>query len=56
MTAFAIEVSHHVRKQVMGIGMERPENLVLIVPREAAGKLAGKQGHQGRDGGSEPMQ
>jgi len=40
----AIEVSHHVRKQVMGNGMERPENLVLIVPREAVGILAGKKG------------
>lgn len=43
-TAIAIEVSHHVRKLVMGIGMERPENLVLIVSREAAEKLAGSKG------------
>jgi len=39
-TAIAIEVSHHLRKQVMGLPMERPENLVLIVPREAAGQVA----------------
>jgi len=44
VTSLAIEVSHHVRKQVMGNGMERPENLVLIVPREAAGILAGNKG------------
>ena len=44
LTAFAIEISHHVRKQVMGITMERPENLVLVVPREAAGKVAGSNG------------
>jgi hypothetical protein len=43
-TAIAIEVSHHLRKQVLGIAMERPENLVLIVPREAAGILAGNKG------------
>ena len=44
VTALAIEVSHHVRKQVMGIGMERPENVVLIVPREAAAQLAASKG------------
>jgi hypothetical protein len=44
VTALAIEVSHHVRKLVMGIGMERPENLVLIVPREAAAQLARSKG------------
>jgi len=43
-TAIAIEVSHHVRKQVMGNGMERPENLVLIVPREAAAQLTASKG------------
>jgi hypothetical protein len=44
VTALAIEVSHHVRKLVMGIGMERPENLVLIVPRDAAAQLASSKG------------
>ena len=44
LTAFAIEMSHHVRKQVIGITMERPENLVLIVPREIAGKVMGSNG------------
>ena len=44
LTAFAIEISHHVRKLVMGITMERPENLVLVVPREAAGRVAGSNG------------
>jgi len=43
VTALAIEISHHVRKQVMGLGMERPENLVLIVPRENAAQLAGSR-------------
>jgi hypothetical protein len=44
VTALAIEVSHHVRKLVMGIGMERPENLVLIVPREDTAQLAAIKG------------
>jgi hypothetical protein len=44
VSALAIEVSHHVRKLVMGMGMERPENLVLIVPREAAAQLAASKG------------
>jgi hypothetical protein len=39
LTAFAIEVSHHVRKQVLGVTMEHPENMALIVPRDVAGKL-----------------
>jgi hypothetical protein len=44
LTAFAIEISHHVRKLVMGITMERPENLVLVVPREAAEKVERSNG------------
>ncbi len=39
LNAFAIEVSHHVRKQVLGVTTERPENLALIIPRDVAGKL-----------------
>ncbi len=37
--AFAIEVSYHVRRRVMGIDTENPENLTLIVPREIAHHL-----------------
>jgi hypothetical protein len=37
--AFAIEVSHHVRKKVMGVDTEYPENLVIVVPRELASKV-----------------
>jgi hypothetical protein len=40
-SAFAIEVSHHVRKQVLGVTMEHAENLALIVPRDIASKLVG---------------
>lgn len=39
LNAFAIEVSHHVRKQVLGVTMEHPENMALIVPRDVASKL-----------------
>jgi hypothetical protein len=39
LTAFAIEISHHVRKQVMGVTMEKPENLALVVPRAVAAKV-----------------
>ncbi len=38
--AFAIEVSHHVRRRVMGSVMtENPENLTFILPRAAAHHL-----------------
>lgn len=40
-TAFAIEVSHHVRRRVMGgVEVENPENLTFILPRAAAHHLA----------------
>ncbi len=39
LTAFALEISQHVRKQVMGVTMERPENLALIIPRDVAAKI-----------------
>ncbi len=39
LNAFAIEVSHHVRKQVLGVTVEHAENLALIIPRDVAGKL-----------------
>lgn len=39
LNAFAVEVSHHVRKKVLGVAVERPENLAIIVPRDVAGKI-----------------
>jgi hypothetical protein len=36
---FAVEVSHHVRKKVMGVDTEYAENVVIVVPREVAAKL-----------------
>ena len=37
--AYAIEVSHHVRKKVLGVDTEGAENVALIIPREVAQKL-----------------
>ena len=40
LNSFAIEVAHHVRKKVLGVAVEHPENLALIVPLAAAEKVA----------------
>lgn len=37
---FAMEISHHVRGKAMGLKMERPENLVLVLPKAAAIRMA----------------
>jgi hypothetical protein len=36
---FAIEISHHVRKKVLGVSTENPENVAFILPRAAAQRL-----------------
>lgn len=36
---FAIEISHHVRKKVLGVSTENPENVAFILPRKAAERL-----------------
>ena len=36
---FAMEISHHIRGKSMGMNMERPENLVLVMPKDAALRL-----------------
>ncbi len=38
-SAFAVEVSHHVRQKVMGVSSERPENVTVIIPVAVAQKL-----------------
>ena len=38
-SAFAIEVSHHVRQKVMGVTSEQPENVTVIIPVLVAQKL-----------------
>jgi hypothetical protein len=36
---FAVEVSHHVRRKVMGLNSEYPENMVVVIPRELASRV-----------------
>lgn len=36
LQAFAFEISHHVRKKVLGVSSEGVENVVLILPKAAA--------------------
>jgi hypothetical protein len=40
---FAVEVSHHIMGKVMGVSMERPENLMVFLPRSGALKLVGSK-------------
>lgn len=36
---FAVEVSHHVRRKIMGMSSEYAENLVVVIPRELAARV-----------------
>ena len=38
-SAFAVEISHHVRQKVMGISAEMPENITVILPVAIAQKF-----------------
>lgn len=38
--AYAFEVAHHVRKKVLRVGTEGPENLMIFIPRPVAERLA----------------
>jgi hypothetical protein len=38
-SAFAIEVSHHVRQKVMGVSSEQPENVTIVIPIPVAQKF-----------------
>jgi hypothetical protein len=40
---YAIEVSHHIMGKVMGVEMERPENLMVFLPQQAAIRLVGSK-------------
>ena len=40
---YAIEISHHIMGKVMGVSMERPENLMVFLPRSSALKLVGSK-------------
>ena len=39
LQAFAFEISHHVRKRVLGVSSEGAENVVVILPKAAAQRL-----------------
>jgi hypothetical protein len=45
---FAMEVSHRVRGKAMGMNMERPENLVFVVPKSAATRLVNAKSESDR--------
>lgn len=38
-SAYALEISHHVRTKVLKVSTEGPENVVIVLPREAAHRL-----------------
>ena len=40
VTAYAIEISHHVRQEVLGVTVENLENLAVIIPKSMAEKAA----------------
>ena len=40
---YAIEVSHHIMGKVMGVGMERAENLMVFLPQRDAIRLVGSK-------------
>jgi hypothetical protein len=40
---YAVEISHHIMGKVMGVSMERPENLMVFLPQAAALRLLGSK-------------
>src|ERR1700675_3318648 len=40
---YALEISHHVRGKVMGVMVERPENLMVFLPQRGALQLLGSR-------------
>jgi hypothetical protein len=49
LQAFAIEISHHVRRKVLGVSTENPENVALILPRATARQLVAAKSPAERD-------
>lgn len=47
--AFALEISHHVVRKVLGVDTEAAENVVLILPKASAQLLAAARDEAGRD-------
>jgi len=46
--AFALEISHHVIRKVLGVDTESPENVVLVLPKASAQLLVEAQDDAGR--------
>ncbi len=40
---YAVEISHHILGKVMGVSMERPENLMVFLPQSGAVRLLGSK-------------
>ena len=40
---YALEISHHVLGDVMGVMVERPENLMVFLPKSGALQLLGSR-------------
>ena len=45
---YAVEISHHILGKVMGVSMERPENLMMFFPQNAALKLLNAKDETGQ--------
>lgn len=45
---YAIEISHHILGKIMGVSMERPENLMVFFPQNAALKLLAAKDQDGQ--------
>ena len=46
---FALEISHHVRKKMIGVSTERMENVVLVIPKAAALRLVAARDEAGQE-------
>jgi hypothetical protein len=45
---YALEISHHVRKKMLGVSTENPENVVLAIGKAAAARLIAATGEEDR--------
>lgn len=48
LDGYAFEIAHHVRKQVLKVDTEGPENLLIVFPRHVAEKLVRARDVEGR--------
>jgi hypothetical protein len=48
---YALEISHHILGRVMGVPVERPENLMVFLPQSAAIKLLGSKDETAQQAG-----